>query len=81
MRVLTSRYINVAVPLAGLLFCMTTNTAHSQGIPNFPTALNDTGAPPYSTYEGVLENISVASGNVNLRIPLLKLLGRARLIR
>jgi RHS repeat-associated protein len=76
MRILTSRYIPLTVLLAVPLLFLTTISAHGQGIPNFPTALNDTGSQSGS-YEGVRENISVASGNVNLHIPILKLLGRA----
>src|SRR5271170_1450971 len=39
--------------------------------------LNDqTGISPYQSYGGVRENISLASGNLNLQVPLISLPGR-----
>src|SRR5579872_4319916 len=41
--------------------------------PNPVTPSNNTGVQPYSTYDGVRENIALSNGNLSLSIPLLTL--------
>jgi len=48
----------------------------AQSVPNQVNPSNATGTMPYNTYGGVRENINLATGNVNLQIPLLTLPGR-----
>ncbi len=61
-------------------FCLIVITALTPTTPAFGQAvapLNDqTGVSPYQSYGGVRENISLASGNLNLQVPLISLPGR-----
>jgi len=43
---------------------------------DIPGLQNETGIDPYETYDGTRENINLATGGLNLSIPLLKLPGR-----
>src|SRR5580700_10084948 len=52
------------------------SVAHAQDYPALPGVMNNTGLQPYGTYDGVQENISIAGGDLNIYIPLLKLPGR-----
>ena len=61
-----------------LYFVAFFSCASLQGQSN-PTEVNPnnaTGTMPYNTYGGVRENISLATGNVNVYIPILSLPGR-----
>jgi RHS repeat-associated protein len=59
--------------LALLLFVFGLATTFGQNSPPFQT---DGGVKPYQTYDGIRENISIATGNVNLNLPLVSLPGR-----
>ncbi len=53
------------------------SVTHAQsGQSNTVNANNATGVMPYAAYGGARENISLATGNLNLQIPLLSLPGR-----
>ena len=69
-------YFSVVV----LLVAMTTMPAtYAQSIPNQLSPNNETGTPPYVAYGGVRENINLATGDLNIQIPLLTLPGRNKL--
>jgi hypothetical protein len=44
--------------------------------PNQPTAATMTGAPPYSTHDGVREDVALASGGLAVYVPILSLKGK-----
>src|SRR3981081_2055150 len=51
-------------------------SGRTQSVPNQLNAGTTTGTMPYTTYGGVHENINLSTGDLNLQIPLLTLLGR-----
>jgi hypothetical protein len=54
-----------------------TGATFGQSAPNQVVPDNTTGIQPYNTYGGTHENISLATGDLNLEIPILTLPGRA----
>lgn len=68
-----ARHFVAALSLVLLTALSATTSAYGQTV----APLNDqTGVSPYQSYGGVRENISLASGNLNLQVPLISLPGR-----
>ena len=59
-----------------MLVCAGSVVATGQSDPTSVTTANSTGAKPYETYGGARENLNLATGNLNIVIPLLTLPGR-----
>jgi len=64
------------VPLLLWFALLFPGSGSAQSTPNQVSASNATGTAPYTPQGGVRENINLATGNVNLQIPLLTLPGR-----
>jgi RHS repeat-associated protein len=62
--------------LVALLLLLSPLRTSGQSAPNQINPGNATGVQPYNTYGGVRENVNLPTGNLNLQVPLLKLLGR-----
>src|SRR6266853_2524213 len=64
--------------LAAVSFFSFTAMGMAQTVtPNIVTPETMTGIQPFTTYDGVRENIALTNGNLNLNLPLLKLPQRA----
>lgn len=70
-----SRNVSLALIAVGLVLVLP-RVARAQSAPNQINPGNATGIQPYNTYGGVRENINLATGNLNLQVPLLTLPGR-----
>jgi hypothetical protein len=62
--------------LVGLATIGIVHRGMAQDAPAPPWTGNTTGVQPYGTFDGVMENISLGTGDLNLSIPLLSLPGR-----
>ncbi len=64
---------SACILLALFWFLVISRMGFSQSDPNNP---NETGMHPYETYDGARENVNLATGNLYVSVPLLKLPGR-----